>query len=331
MMLGRPKIPVILLFGPTASGKTELLESLCLKQGKLVAEVVSADSMQVYKGMDIGTAKPTKEYQELIPHHLIDEKTPDEPFCAGDFVRLADKACVQIAARGRVPILCGGTGFYLKNFVQGLPEAPLSDLNIRNNLKAELDRDGPNKLMDRLESVDPISAARIHINDHYRILRALEVFESSGKPLSSYAQVSQEDDVSRPEYKFMLYGLRRSRENLYSRINSRTNQMFSMGLENEIRDLFHNGYAPPDPGMRAIGYQEFFTENELGNLVFLPETVNDSDKPALLETIERLIARNSRRYAKRQETFFTSLPNVHWLDAEHRTGQELAEHIPLTF
>jgi tRNA dimethylallyltransferase len=301
-------IPVLLLFGPTASGKTEVLETLFTGAGAFsLAEIVSADSMQVYQGMDIGTAKPSQELRARLPHHLIDIRAPDEPFNVGDFVHLASELCADIAARGKLPVLSGGTGFYLKNFVQGLPAAPPSDALIRRELREELRLRGAPALAEELAGYDPISAARIHINDKYRLLRALEVFRLTGKPLSSFA-MSGQSALSR--YRFLLIGLERPREELYRRINERCAAMFRVGLANEVQRLFEAGYTPKDPGLRAIGYHEFFEEDAAGNFALKTN----------LDEVEALVARNSRHYAKRQITYFASLANndgppIHWVSA----------------
>lgn len=305
-------IPVLLFFGPTASGKTEILEALFTgtEAAFSPAEIVSADSIQVYRGMDIGTAKPSRELRLRLPHHLIDLRTPDESFNVGDFVNLADELCTAIAARGNLPVLSGGTGFYLKHFVQGLPTAPPSDALIRRKLREELSLRGAPVLAEELASCDPISAAHIHINDEYRLLRALEVFRLTGKPLSSFTMNGQ-SRLSR--YRFLLIGLERPREELYRRINERCAAMFKAGLANEVRSLFEAGYTPKDPGLRAIGYHEFFETDALGNFAF--KTNIDEN------AVEAIVARNSRHYAKRQITYFTSFANnnsdapVHWVSA----------------
>jgi tRNA dimethylallyltransferase len=294
-------IPVCVLFGPTASGKTAVLARLFAGEGGedpvCPAEVVSADSMQVYRGMDIGTAKPDAGERQRLPHHLIDIRNPDEQFTAGDFVRLADEACFDIERRGKLPVVSGGTGFYLKNFIRGLPEAPPSDGEIRAALKAEFRDRGAAALMEELRAADPVSAGRIHINDEYRLLRALEVFRLTGRPLSSY-QVSGgvQGGAPRPAYRFLVIGLERPREELYRRINERCAAMFRAGLPAEAAGLWEKGYTPKDPGLRAIGYREFFTGDVPGTYRFSED----------LAAVEALIAQNSRRYAKRQITYFAS-------------------------
>ncbi|MDR1352640.1 MAG: tRNA (adenosine(37)-N6)-dimethylallyltransferase MiaA, partial [Treponema sp.] len=205
-------VPVLLLFGPTASGKTAVLEQLASSGGSFPPiEIVSADSMQVYRGMDIGTAKPSRELLARLPHHLIDIRDPAEQFNAGEFVRLADEAVRDIARRGKFPVVSGGTGFYLANFVLGLPPAPPSDAAVRLALKAELREKGAAPLRAELAACDPASAARIHENDEYRLLRALEVWRLSGRPLSDFPRPSP-GGAPRKEYRFFLAGLNRPRE-----------------------------------------------------------------------------------------------------------------------
>jgi tRNA dimethylallyltransferase len=309
-------IPVLILFGPTASGKTGLLLDLFDSgvSGLRAAEVVSADSMQVYRGMDIGTAKPSSEACSRLPHHLIDIRNPDEQFNAGDFVRLADAACVDIARRGRLPVVSGGTGFYLKNFILGLSEAPPQNPEIRARLKQELREQGAAALMDELARGDPVSAGRIHINDTYRLLRALEVLRLCGRPLSSFQGAG--GSGGRPQYRFLIIGLSRPREELYRRIDQRCAAMFREGLPAEVRGLYEAGYTPLSPGLRAIGYREFFVEDEPGAYRITTD----------LAGVEILVARNSRRYAKRQTTFFASIPGVSWItpaDNETKTVEQL--------
>ncbi|GHU98242.1 tRNA dimethylallyltransferase [Spirochaetia bacterium] len=347
-------IPVLLLFGPTASGKTEVLETLFTgKNAACPAEIISADSMQVYRGMDIGTAKPGAELTARLPHHLIDILSPNEQFNVGEFVRLADRAAAGIAARGKLPVISGGTGFYLTNFVMGLPETPLSDPDLRQSLQDELRRRGPAALMAELAACDPVSARRIHPNDTYRILRALEVYRLSGRPLSGFPRpgisaAAPAPDIPaargtpaipagtdapaappafRPGYRFLLIGLDRPRPDVYRRINDRCAEMFRSGLPAEVRRLYEAGYAPPDPGMRAIGYQEFFIASESGNAD--RDSANKAAcKAAIsadLAAVETLVARNSRRYAKRQITYFASLPEVVWVPAADNPAVRIRE------
>jgi tRNA dimethylallyltransferase len=265
--------------------------------------------MQVYRGMDIGTAKPSPELFAALPHHLIDIRNPNEQFNAGDFVRLADEACADIARRGALPVVSGGTGFYLRNFVLGLPETPLSNPAIRDAVQADLRSRGAGALREELAVCDPASVARINRNDTYRLTRALEVFRSSGRPLSSYPPIGG-GSVPRDKYRFLLLGLRRSREETYRRINERCAQMFRCGLREEVLRLHAAGYGPGDPGMKAIGYREFFTEESPGGGPEVRWRIS-----ADLEGVQALVARNSRRYAKRQITFFASIPRIKWIPA----------------
>ncbi|MCL2277537.1 MAG: tRNA (adenosine(37)-N6)-dimethylallyltransferase MiaA [Treponema sp.] len=319
-------MPVLALFGPTASGKTNILFELFNSRSEDIGgravpkeEIISADSMQVYRGMDIGTAKPSKEEREKLPHHLIDIRDPREQFNAGDFVRLAKTACAEIASRGNLPVVSGGAGFYLKNFILGLSEAPPSDKAIREQLKIELKEKGAAALMDELAACDPVSAKRIHINDEYRILRAVEVFRTCGQPLSSFKADSRgqsknnaSDDAvrltTRSNFRFIIIGLSCPRDELYSRINQRCEEMFKAGLADEALALFNKGYTPDDPGLRAIGYREFFVK-EIDDAGAVKWRLSRDT-----EGVKALIARNSRRYAKRQITFFSGIPDVHWIN-----------------
>jgi len=314
-------IPVLVLFGPTASGKTAVLQEIFNSPDSIQAEVVSADSMQVYRGMNIGTAKPSADETRLLPHHLIDIRDPSQQFNAGDFVRLADEACLQIADRGRLPVVSGGTGFYLKNFIMGLSEAPPSDIKAREQLKADIKEKGAAALMKELDACDPVSTERIHINDEYRMLRALEVYRSCGRPLSSFEVNSAE---KRGDFRFIIAGLSRPREELYKRINLRCAQMFKQGLAEEVRSLYEKGYTPNDPGLRAIGYREFFVEQtDFEQTKFEQTQFKDAGAPKRwrlsedIDGVQALAAQNSRRYAKRQITFFSGIPNVNWIECNN--------------
>ena len=265
--------------------------------------------------MDIGTAKPSIEERARLPHHLIDIRDPSEQFNVGDFVRLATEAADAIAGRGAFPVVSGGTGFYLKNFILGLPETPPSDRNIRDTLRAELQEKGAAALMEELARFDPASAEKIHLNDTYRQLRALEVQRLSGRPLSSFAA----SGVG-ARFRYIVIGLTRPREELYRRINERCAAMFSQGLPDEVRKLFSMGYTPRDPGIRAIGYHEFFIRDEQDSPHEPGSFEIDSSEPLYrfsndISGVQALIAQNSRRYAKRQITFFASLPDVQWIEA----------------
>lgn len=312
-------IPVLLLFGPTASGKTAILEELFTGPDALPSEIISADSMQVYRGMDIGTAKPDPSLRSRLPHHLIDVCEPSEQFSVGDFVREADELCPAIWRRGALPVLSGGTAFYLKLFREGLPEAPPSNPAIREEVAADFASRGPAALYEDLKTLDPLAAARIHPNDHYRIMRALEVCRGSGKALSSFARSTK--DPVRPVYRFLSVQLVRSRPSLYSRIDSRCADMFRLGLPGELLALTGKGYTASDPGMKAIGYREFFGED--GHL--LPSL----EEPQVLAAVEALVARNSRRYAKRQESFFSTLGDRQCFDLDNEELQDVISRLSM--
>ena len=291
------KIPVAVIFAPTACGKTALIQDLfglsSLSCFKGMGEVISADSQAVYKGMDIGTAKPTAEENANVPHHLIDIVTPDVQFGVGEFIDRADGLCREIYGRGRIPLVVGGTGFYIRNFLLGLPVTPESDPVLREKLKQRIAQEGNDNLYNELEIVDPDGAKKININDSYRICRALEVFYTSGKPLSSYKL----PDTLRSEYNFCTIVLNRPKEELYSRIDSRVDEMFKRGLQEEFNSLIEKGYTKESPGLKAIGYREFFDNNDV------------------CEVAER-IKLNSRHYAKKQYTFMRDIPEAIVINAD---------------
>ena len=282
------KIPVIVIFAPTASGKTALTKELFSEQGShflFKAQIISADSQAVYKGMDIGTAKPETELRRLIPHHLINIRTPDQQYNVSDFVDDADSLCKQIYSQGDIPVVCGGTGFYIRNFLYGVPKTPVSDEALRNKLKQRIAQEGNAVLYKELQSIDPESAARIHINDAYRICRALEVYYLTGKPRTSFALEPKLRDL----YDFTFLVLEPPREILYERIAQRVDLMLEQGLEQEVKSLQKAGYTKDSPGLKAIGYHEWFEYDSL-------------------EKIRQAIIHNSRKYAKKQYTYVRDIP-----------------------
>jgi tRNA dimethylallyltransferase len=252
--------------------------------------------------MDIGTAKPGPELLRRLPHRLIDIREPSEQYSAGDFVRLADEAAADIHRRGLLPVISGGTGFYIRSFILGMPEAPPSDPVTRAEVAKDLERLGPEALREELRRADPVSAARIHINDSYRLTRALEVVRSSGRALSDFVPPA----VPRASYDFLVVALERPREELYARIDARVEAMFEAGLETEVETLKSRGFGAEAPGMKAIGYAEFFEPGLEG------------------EALRERIQRDTRRYAKRQETFFSSIPGLVRLPAGPEAAQVLA-------
>lgn len=263
------------------------------------AVVVSADSVQVYRGLDVGSAKPSPELLAELPHELIDLRDPDEAFSVGDFVRLADEACERALARGALPVISGGTAFYVKAFIVGLPNAPEAEPGLRAAVQAELAERGAAAMHAELALVDPASAARIAVGDAYRISRALEVYRSSGRPLSSYPPPS----APRGRWEVLAYAVDRPRAELYERIEARVDAMMAAGLPEEFKALVGRGYGAHDPALRAIGYAEFFEAGEGDPYRGLTR----------LDEVSRLIKLHTRRYAKRQLTFMRALPGVRWI------------------
>lgn len=286
------KIPVIVIFAPTATGKTALTLKLFGSGShslfKDKAEIISADSMAVYKYMNIGTAKPDKTVLSQIPHHLIDFLEPNFQFSVNEFVRRSDLLCTEIYSRGKIPAIVGGTGFYIRNFLLGLPKTPESNAEIRTQLKNELEKSGIDFMYEKLKLVDNESAQKINKNDAYRILRALEVFYLTGKPRSSFSL----SEKLRENYDFFTVILERDRSDLYERIDIRIEQMFSQGLEQEVQSLIEKGFTKDDAGMKAIGYREFF---------------EGFDSPA---EIKEKIKHDSHKYAKKQYVFMKGICNA---------------------
>ena len=286
------KIPVIVIFAPTATGKTALTLKLFGSGShslfKDKAEIISADSMAVYKYMNIGTAKPDKTVLSQIPHHLIDFLEPNFQFSVNEFVRRSDLLCIEIYSRGKIPAIVGGTGFYIRNFLLGLPKTPESNAEIRTQLKNELEKSGIDFMYEKLKLVDNESAQKINKNDAYRILRALEVFYLTGKPRSSFSL----SEKLRENYDFFTVILERDRSDLYERIDMRIEQMFSQGLEQEVQSLIEKGFTKDDAGMKAIGYREFF---------------EGFDSPA---EIKEKIKHDSHKYAKKQYVFMKGICNA---------------------
>jgi len=272
---------------------------------ELSLEVISADSRQVYRGFDIGTAKPSEEERELLPHHLVDICDGHEAYDVGRFVAACDRLVPEIAGRGGTAVLAGGTAFYLQGYLYGLPGTPHAAPEVRHTLEERLAREGLSALRRELAEVDPVSESRIGENDAYRVVRALEVYETSRRPLSSYPVPSEIRNRLDP----LIIGIFRERDELYHRINERVRHMFAAGLPDEVASLLARGYGTDSPGFEGIGYREFL---EVGGTP--PWTASE------LEAIRERIARNTRRYAKRQETFFRRIPRVAWIHAEDVDG-----------
>lgn len=289
--------PSVILIGPTAAGKTALSLELA---HRFDAEIVSLDSMQVYRHMDIGTAKATAEERQQVPHHLLDLVSPDEEYHAARYVRDAAEACREITARGKLPLLVGGTGLYLKALQEGLFAIPAHDEALRSELRERLARQGRAALFAELAARDPASAARIHANDTHRLLRALEILESTGMTWGEHLSRQKPRPLLARALKI---GLRHERPLLYERINLRVRQMVDLGLLAEVEKLTEMGYGSGLKPMQAIGYRHM--------LHFLASEWSWDETLALL-------ARDTRRYAKRQLTWFSGDKDIHWLEPAKR-------------
>jgi tRNA dimethylallyltransferase len=287
--------PIIVVVGPTAIGKTNL--SLAIAE-KYNCEIVSLDSMQVYRYMDIGTAKVSIEEQQRVPHHLIDVVNPDEHYDANCFVNDTLNALRDIYSRDRVPLITGGTGLYLKALLEGLFDGVTNNPELREKLRQRLDQEGSSKLHKELEIIDPESAVKIHLNDSHRLLRALEIYYNTGKTWTEHIN-RQAKNKNKSQFENILkIGLTCERDALYKRINRRTSLMLEAGLREEVLELLKQGYGRDLKPMQAIGYRHMI-EHLL-------------DMSPISET-ESLLARDTRRYAKRQYTWFKKM-NVDWVD-----------------
>jgi tRNA dimethylallyltransferase len=286
------KPPVLVLSGPTASGKSEMALAIARDCG---AEIVSADSMQVYRHMDIGTAKPTSAEQAEVRHHLIDVCEPDRRFTVSDYQELARIAIADIHSRGRLPLIVGGTGFYIDALLQSfsLP-AESEDIGLRSQLAERAESEGLGALYAELLRVDPESASRVHPNDQRRIIRALEVYHATGRPMSDLMRKGT------PPYESVMFALDVEREQLYQRINLRVDKQIADGLVGEVAWLLERYGDRLATARQAIGYKEI--------IEYLEERVGIEEA---LETLKR----NTRRYAKRQLAWFRRYSQIEWLPA----------------
>ena len=284
------KIPLIVVAGPTASGKTRLAVEIAKRYS---GEVVSADSMQIYKYMDIGTAKPTPQEMDGIPHHMLDIVNPDEPFSVAQYAHLARETIDSIHGRGRIPVLAGGTGLYIDHVVQGIRLAEMeTDFSLRKRLSDEAKEKGGDFLYERLRRIDPQAAEAIHPNNIRRVIRALEVYEATGQTFTE--QVKHSKEKERP-YNDIMFMPDWDRAALYERIDRRVDSMMEDGLMDEFAQLVHMGYNKNLNAMQAIGYKELYDYHY--GLCTLDEAAG-------------LIKRHSRRYAKRQLTWFRRYPEL---------------------
>ncbi len=281
---------ILVICGPTASGKT----ALSVECAKLLnGEIISVDALLVYKGLNIGTAKPTLKERGGVVHHMIDVVEPTQNFSVGDYEKMALPILEDILSRGKTPILCGGTGFYLnallyRNSYGNTPK----DENIRARLEALSREKGQQFLYEKLKEVDPESAEKLHPNDEKRVIRALEIFEATGK------KKSEQHDLPIPRYPFSAFAFSFPREELYVRIDRRVDEMIEAGLVEEVRGLLASGVKETAQCMQGIGYKEVI------------ESLKNGD---LHSTMSDIIKKNTRNYAKRQLTFFKKTQNLHWI------------------
>lgn len=287
---------VIIIVGPTASGKTKISIELAKE---INGEIISADSMQIYKYMDIGTAKADAEEMQGIQHYLVDEVTPDEEFSVARFQEKAYQYIEEILQKGKVPIIAGGTGLYVNSLIYNINfTETTSDWELRERLKKEAEEKGNQYLHEKLREVDPEAAEKLHVNDVKRVIRALEVYEYTKMPISYHQEISRQNP---PRFNYILIGLKMDRQKLYDRINRRVDIMLEKGLVEEVRKLVQRGYDRNTVAMQGLGYKEILA-------YFRGEMT--------LEEAVEVIKMDSRRYAKRQITWFKRYENIHWVDLD---------------
>ena len=298
---------IICIAGPTASGKTALAATLAKE---LNGEVVSCDSMQVYRRMDIGTAKPTLEEMQGIPHHMIDVAEPWENFSVSRYCEMAAPIVDDIISRGKTAVIAGGTGLYMDALIRGNAFAPFPATGVRERLEAQADAEGMEAMLSRLRAVDPDAARRLHLSDRKRILRALEVYLETGETITEHNRKTQ---AVPPRYSPLWLGLDFARRGeLYRRIDLRVGLMLEQGLVEEIRGLLADGIPERATAMQAIGYKEF---------------VDALDGRCTIEEAADQVRQSSRRYAKRQLTWFRRNKAIHWLIRDTGdTGREILEN-----
>ncbi len=300
-------VRLLAVVGPTATGKTEVG---ALAAEALNGEIVSADSMQVYRGMDVGTAKATAEQRARVPYHLIDIIEPDEVFSVADYRRRADAALADVWRRGRQPILVGGSGLYVRAVLEEMDFSSVPpDRELRSRLAAEARRTGLHRLHERLSAVDPDAGARIHPHDEKRIIRALEVYEKAGRPISAFQTVDRQRAA---RYNTHQFGLTLPRDELYRRIDARVDGMISKGLVEEVRRLLERGYGEELVAMKGLGYAQV-----------APHVKGEIE----LDEAVRRLKRDTRRFAKRQLTWFRADPRIEWLDVDRIGGAAAAAEL----
>ena len=291
---------IICIAGPTASGKTSLAVALAKE---LNGEVVSCDSMQIYRYMDIGTAKPTEEEKQGIPHHMLDVADPDEDFSVSRYCKMASPIVDDILARGKTAIIAGGTGLYMDALIRGNTFAPCPSTGMREKLEAQADAEGMQAMLDLLTSIDPQAASRLHLADRKRILRALEVYYETGDTITAHNLKTQ---TLPPRYRAVWFGLEDAdRADLYSRIDRRVLDMVDAGLLTEIKELLDRGINEKTTAMQAIGYKEFL--DALAGRCSMDDAIAH-------------VQQSSRHYAKRQLTWFRRNSAMYWLIRQQGEG-----------
>lgn len=296
------KIPVLVIVGPTASGKTSLAVEMCKRFN---GEVVSADSMQIYKDMQIGTAKPTESEKEGIPHHLLDFLNPEESFSVAQYVQMASEKIKDIHSRGKLPVIAGGTGLYINSLIDAsLFDAPSQDEELRKELEDYLNKNGAIALHEMLRECDEKAAEKIHPNNTGRVIRAIEVYKVTGKTISQWQSESKN---TQSIYRPCMIGLTcKDRQKLYDRINLRVDIMLKDGLLDEVKSFYEKGYS--GTAAQAIGYKELYSYLE-GN--------------TSLEDAVNILKQQTRRYAKRQLTWFKRDERINWLYRDEDDWQNI--------
>ncbi len=297
---------VIIVAGPTSVGKTEL--SLILAE-RINGEIISADSRQLYKEMDIGTDKPSEKIRNRVKHYMIDIVDPDETYNAGRYSRESREIIEKIFSKGKYPIVVGGAGLYIRALIDGIFPEIKKDYNVKKRLRDKIKHEGTEKLYRYLEEIDGESASRLSPNDSQRIVRAVEVFEVTGKPISEYLDI----ECTPLKHNLLFIGLNRDRAELYERIERRVDSMFERGFVDEVIKLRDKGYHRDLDSMRAVGYREIY--------MYLDEEIT-------LDEAIRIIKQKSRNYAKRQLTWFNKDKRIKWFDfSKNGKNQNIVESI----
>ena len=299
---------LLILLGPTGVGKTDISIKLAQKMPDI--EIISADSMQIYKYMDIGTAKPDKSILKTIKHHMIDVVEPSENFDVIQYSKLATDIILDVFKRGKIPILMGGSGLYISSIINPLFTGPAKDIEYRKILEEEAKIHGKKYLYDKLSKIDPISSLKIEPNDLRRVIRALEVYKSTGKTISYLQKKAFNEN---PKFKYRIIGFKRGRENLYQRINLRVDKMIKDGFIEEARMLRKMGYKEDLNSMRGLGYKQV---NKHFNGIYTKEEAID------------LIKIETRHYAKRQMTWFNNkIKNIEWINLDEANENEVISNL----